>query len=176
MTTGETEKALEILSLAYPSAFEGMTRTKLAATAKLWHKALAKYSWERVEAAVNDYILTNEYPPTIAGLIKKLDSQTEGTDIELWNEARKHITYYITKEDFEAIPEPIKTWFGSPANIKELSQMPLDTLNTVIKGQFLKTIGTVVDRQKSQKQLENSKSHLRAILGAQAKELPDMDY
>lgn len=107
--------------------------------------------------AVNNHIRTSKYPPTIADIQEQLDyiMPKQSTDEELWNEAYRLICKgsVLTTEEFNQEPEEIKRWFHNIRTIRELAMCPSETVNTVVRGQFLKTIGAIKRQQAVQDSL-----------------------
>ena len=155
MTLQETQKMLVILKKAYPRYYTESTKEEVQETLLFYHDMFSEYPVEIVVTALKNYIKVNEYPPTIAGLQKQIDliAPEEDTDIELWNEFEKACRKgsRITQEEFESLSEPIKKWCRDVSQIRELSKLDTGTFNTVIKGQFLKTITKIKEREKALK-------------------------
>lgn len=161
MNREETKKVLHILSTAYPKYFEKITTTGKMYQIDLYECMFYEYPVEIVIAALKSYIKVNEYPPSIAGLQKQIDlimPAEHDNAVDLWNALAKVCKHgsRVTQEEFNALPEPIKTWCGDVAQIKELSQMDAATFNSVIRGQFLKTIPTITERKKVRAALPQS--------------------
>lgn len=161
MTREETKKVLKVLSTAYPKHFANMSKADKLDQIDLYESMFAEYPAEIVVAALKAYIKNNEYPPSIAGLQKQIDlilPSREEDSIELWNVLAKVCKRgsRVTKEEFSELPETIRAWCGDVAQIKELSQMDAATFNTVTRGQFLKTVPTIVERKKACEALPES--------------------
>lgn len=157
MTLQETQKVLMILKKAYPRYYTESTKEEVQETLLFYHDMFSEYPVEIVITALKNYIKVNEYPPTIAGLQKQIDLiiADEDTDIELWNEFEKACRKgsRITQEEFESLSEPIKKWCRDVSQIRDLSKLDIGTFNTVIKGQFLKTITKIKEREKALKEI-----------------------
>lgn len=157
MTLQETQKMLVILKKAYPRYYTESTKEEVQKTVLFYHDMFSEYPVEIVVTALKNYIKVNEYPPTIAGLQKQIDliAPEEDTDIELWNEFEKACRKgsRITQEEFESLSEPIKKWCRDVSQIRDLSKLDSGTFNTVIKGQFLKTITKLKEREKALKEI-----------------------
>lgn len=157
MTLQETQKVLMILKKAYPRYYTESTKEEVQETLLFYHDMFSEYPVEIVITALKNYIKVNEYPPTIAGLQKQIDLiiSDEDTDIELWNEFEKACRKgsRITQEEFESLSDPIKKWCRDVSQIRELSKLDSGTFNTVIKGQFLKTITKIKEREKALKEI-----------------------
>ena len=157
MEKSETKKLLEILKTAYPKTYQNITEEQARNMLSLYFDMFKEYETEIVVVALKNYIKANEFPPTIAGLQKQIDLiiSDEDTDIELWNEFEKACRKgsRITQEEFESLSGPIKKWCKDVSQIRELSKLDTGTFNTVIKGQFLKTITKIKEREKALKEI-----------------------
>lgn len=157
MEKSETKKLLEILKTAYPKTYQNITEEQARNMLSLYFDMFKEYETEIVVVALKNYIKANEFPPTIAGLQKQIDliAPEEDTDIELWNEFEKACRKgsRITQEEFESLSEPIKKWCRDVSQIRELSKLDSGTFNSVIRGQFLKTIPQLIERQEAKKKL-----------------------
>lgn len=166
MNREETKRVLKILSVAYPRYFSGMSKEDKVDHINLYMDMFGGYPVEIVLPALNNYIRHNEYPPSIAGLQRQIDLLSPQKDdaTELWNILAKACRRgsVMTQEEFEQLPEPIQAWCGDVAQIKELSQMDSATFNSVTRGQFLKTVNLITERQKAQKIAE---SEMQKLLG-----------
>ena len=72
MNKSEAVQILAILKAAYPNSYRGMTKEDARATAAVWAMQFADMPVEVVMMAVNKAISTNEFPPSIAEVKKKL--------------------------------------------------------------------------------------------------------
>ena len=59
----------------------------------------------------------------------------------------------LTKEEFEKLPPECQSFVGSPASLKELAQIDTGTMNTIVKGQFLKRVEAIKEHQEVQRGL-----------------------
>lgn len=151
MTYQDTQKILTVLKTAYPKAFT-LPAEEAKRRLNLWYEMLSEYDTEIAVYATKNYIKHNKYPPNIAGLVEEIEKLTDTNyETELWNELSEVVSRgtVFTQEDFEKLSEPLKIWAKSTRQIKELALLPSETFQTVIRGQFLKTIKTVIDRKKA---------------------------
>lgn len=160
MNREETKKVLKILSTAYPRYFADMSKEDKIDQINLYQDMFGECPVEVVIVALKNYIKANEYPPSIAGLQKQIGLLEPKQDdaVELWNILCKACSRgsIFTQKEFNELPAPIKAWCGDIAQIRELSQMDAATFNSVTRGQFLKTIPVIVERQKAQAALPES--------------------
>ena len=142
-------KLLAILQISYPSTYRNMDQEEKRQTLSLYYDMFCEFPTPIIVQALKNYIKVNQYPPTIAGLQEQIDMiANKETPAELWNLVKKAIcrSSYNSLEEFEKLPPSCQKWAGSHMTLKELSQVDIDNLNTVTRGQFLKTIESI--RQK----------------------------
>lgn len=167
MNREETKQVLKVLSTAYPRYFADMTKADKIDQINLYMDMFGEYPTQIVIAALHSYIRHNEYPPSIAGLQKQIDLLTHKDDkMELWNTLAAACSRgtRMTAEEFETLPESIREWAGDVGQIKELALMDSVTFNSVIRGQFLKTIPQIIERQEAKKKLPAETKRLLEML------------
>lgn len=152
MTLQETQKLLVILKKAYPRYYTESTKEEVEETLMFYHDMFKDYPVEVVATALKNYVKVNKYPPTIAGIIEQIELLTDNNTAEtLWTAIEKAVrnSTYNSKEEFDKLPEECKAFIGSAKALKELGQMDGGTLNTVTKGQFIRTVGDIKRRTKA---------------------------
>ena len=167
MNREETKQVLKVLSTAYPRYFADMTKADKIDQINLYMDMFCEYPTQIVIAALHSYIRHNEYPPSIAGLQKQIDLLIHKDDkMELWNTLAAACSRgtRMTAEEFETLPESIREWAGDVGQIKELALMDSVTFNSVIRGQFLKTIPQIIERQEAKKKLPAETRRLLEML------------
>ena len=162
MNREDVKKTLFLLETSYPVYYKNMSVSDKGKQVELYLEMLGEYNVATVVQALKNYIRKNQYPPTIAGLIEPIEllNTNECTDTDLWNSVVKAVrnSGYNSVSEFEKLPEECKQWLGSPATLKELALSDITTLNTVTRGQFLKTIKIIKDRKKALQGIENKDS------------------
>ena len=153
MTREETKKMILYLHMAYRD-FCG--DKDLTSVVNIWHDAFKDYDVKVVEIAAKNYVKTNEFAPTIAGVMKQIRqiSKTE-TETDLWALIQRAASngIYNSAEEFEKLPPECQSFVGSADALKELSQIDMATMETVVKGQFLKRVEAIQSHQEVQKGL-----------------------
>ena len=153
MTREETKKMILYLHMAYRD-FCG--DKDLTSVVNIWHDAFKDYDVKVVEIAAKNYVKTNEFAPTIAGIMKQIRqiNKTE-TETDLWALIQKAASngIYNSAEEFEKLPPECQSFIGSADALKELSQIDMATMETVVKGQFLKRVEAIQSHQEVQKGL-----------------------
>lgn len=120
-----------------------------------WYECLKDLTYAQVSRAVKEFILTSRFQPTINEIREKTTRPEQVDPLKYWNEAYKMISngYYMTQEEYETHSDIVKKFFGSVNQVKALSQVDVETINTVTKGQFLKQITAIQERKKNQDML-----------------------
>jgi hypothetical protein len=169
MLKEETKQLLTILEVAYPSNYRNLNPEERRNTLVTYYDMFAEYPTELIVMALKNYIKVNQYPPTIAGLREQVEMLLDkDTPVELWNKVKKAITRsaYNSVEEFAKLPPVCQKWVGNHMTLKELSQTDIDTLDTVTRGQFLKTIGSIQQRTEAQAALpESLKAQIMQLTG-----------
>ncbi len=166
MTKNETAKILAVLNAYYPDV-----ELDPATTVNAWYKLLQDYDYEVVEQAAMNFagMDKRDYPkfPSIGQIKAQMDMlcKKENTPEELWNKVYKAICGNPdrAKEAFDNLPKCCQRWLNNPNQIRELGMTDITTVNTVVRGQFLKTIGEIQEQEEAQAQLPEN---VRKALGA----------
>ena len=155
MTREETAVVLRILKVSYPPFYSKFSKDDMVAVLDLWSEMFADEDIRVVKVALYKLIETHKgYPPDIAALKEKIRelvvaSTGEPTDEELWQMLRRAVSngYYGAREEFDRLPRVVQRYLGSSSALRDLAVIDEKTLNTVTKGQFLKQIVSLRERQ-----------------------------
>lgn len=74
MTHEETIKLLALIKLAFPNAYKDIDRDTQLATVNLWHRAFADLPLGIVEMALDNFVKSSKFPPTIADITERLNA------------------------------------------------------------------------------------------------------
>ena len=143
MTREETIKILTVLKVAYPQFYAKQTKTDLQQVVSVWEMMFAGDDYQIVNAAVMAVINTdtNGFPPNIGTIkeqIRRFQTPETDTAMEAWNQVRKAISYYNSKQNFDALPELAKKIVGSANQLRDWAVMDSEDVNTVVQSNFLK--------------------------------------
>ena len=158
MNKTETTQIITLLAGNYDSIAK-KDRTQKQLMINTWQECLGDLDYKLVLQAVKKTILESPYPPTIHDVRKNaieiINPNTQKTGIEAWNEAYSMICngLYMTEEQFNQASLEVKKFFGNVRQVKELAQTDIKTVNTVVKGQFLKQYEVITEREKQQRLL-----------------------
>ena len=158
MEREETKQLLKILPVAYPDYYSKFTSQQKTETVNLYYDLFGKYETVIVVPALYNYIKTNVYPPKPAGIQEQIDllMPNSETSVELWNMLLKAVSngYYGYEEEYNKLPEVCQKWLHCPEQLKELAVIDISTLNSVIRGQFLKTIGEIQKKENAKRGMQ----------------------
>ena len=154
MTREETSQMLSLLKAAYPNFYSRMTAKDAMATLNLWADMFAGDDVGVVKFALHRLIETHSgFPPDIAEVKKRIRelvqaSTGEPTDEELWRLLRKAVTngVYGAKEEFDSLPPVLRRYLGDSSALRDMAMQDEKTLDTVVKGQFLRQISAIRER------------------------------
>ena len=161
MNKEECIKCLTILRTTYQSFATKMTARDAESLVNTWLMCFKDEPYEVVSVALYDLIQTKkDFAPDIATVkerISELQRAALGTpdDVDLWNRLVKAVSNsaYCCKEEFEQLPPILKKIAGSARTLFDWSQMESDIFNSVIKGQFNKTIKPLQAREETENKL-----------------------
>ena len=157
MSRDEVIAILGVLKVAYPNFYKQITKDELEQTVSLWSKMFANDNAKLVTAAVESLITSFQFPPTIADIKNAMYKLTneDKTDIEYWNELNRAVCncLYNTEQVYNNLSDPVKKFVGSPRALRDLALTDTSTFNTVTKGQFLKQIVILKEREKENRMM-----------------------
>lgn len=147
MNYEETLRALTIIKVGLPYALGNLKEADYDALIALWCRQFKDYSYDLVMAGIDSYIATNKgtYRPQnligeIKGIIDKLTSPDQMTEIEAWEIMKKAISRsgYYADEEYQKLPPQLQK-LCSPQTLHEWSMTDTDEVNTVIASNFMRS-------------------------------------
>lgn len=176
MNRKETAKILAVLEVTYPSFYKDKSEEELNDVVSIWAEMFKEEPYELVATILKDVIATSEYPPTIATIKKKISeivTVDKESNMDLWNRLLEAIgrSGYYAEEEYRKLPSILKEFVGNPKQLEELSQMDSETVHSVVKGQFLKQIEILKEREKTK---QNLSPELKQLLFGDKKMLEDV--
>lgn len=142
MTRDDVKKILMMMSTAYPN-FNPKDKT---VAINMWHTMLAEYDYKKAEIALRAYISSDAsgFAPSIGQLIEKMklvDAPQQLNEMEAWSLVSKAIRngYYGAVEEFAKLPPLVQKAVGTPDNLRNWSQTDLDSIETVVQSNFLRS-------------------------------------
>lgn len=142
MTREETVKIIRIICGSFPN----FKPSDLSETVDIWNMMLDEYTYNQIAGALKSYILSDStgFAPSIGQLIAKVKTIEEPAQLnetEAWGLVSKAIRngYYGAVEEFSKLPPLVQKAVGTPDNLRNWSQTNLESVETVIQSNFLRS-------------------------------------
>ena len=167
MTRQEAIAIMAMLKTAYPSFYKDLSKEELNAAVNLWATMFADDPAYIVTEAVKSLMCTLKYPPTIADVKEKIAMITQPpimTEMEAWDMVKSAISYYYAAEKFERLPPILKRIVGSPNQLREWALMDVETVNSVIQSNFMRSYKIKTAQEREYAMLPSSTKQLIAGL------------
>jgi len=126
----------------------------------VWFALLEDLPYKVANLAVQKYMVSEHFPPTIADIRNKAteivsDEVDDLNELAAWNLVAKALRngYYGAEEEYAKLPPVVQKAVGSPAAIREMSMMDSDSLHTVEKSHFLRVYRAELQRAKDDAKL-----------------------
>lgn len=166
MNREETKKILRIMVDSYPN----YKPVDMAETIDVWQMMLEDFSYQQVAMALKAYIMsdTSGFAPSIGQLVGKMQmisTPNELNEMEAWALVSKAIRngYYGAETEFEKLPEMVQRAIGQPSQLRQWAHSDMESIETVIQSNFIKTYRTVVKRES---EIQRMPIEVRNMIGA----------
>lgn len=143
MNRPETLKIMAVLQAAYPQFYAKKGNEELDGIVNLWAEMFTDEPYHVVAMATKAMIKTrvSTFPPGIGEINEKIQQLTQPDEIsemEAWALVSRAVrnSAYNSQREFDRLPEVVQRVVGSPAQLREWSQMDSDTVNSVISSNF----------------------------------------
>ena len=159
MTRQEALAVMAMLKTAYPNFYKDLSKEDISAAVNLWATMFSDESIQVVTEAIKALICTLKYPPTIADVKEKIHllTQPQGMcELEAWDTVRRAISYYNAQENFNSLPPILQKIVGSPNQLREWALMDVDTVNSVIQSNFMRSYRVMAAREREYAMLPSS--------------------
>jgi len=184
MTRREALAVMAMLKTAYPTFYKDLSKEDINAAVNLWATMFADDPAYIVTEAVKSLMCTLKYPPTIADVKEKIALITQPpamTEMEAWDMVRRAISYYHANEAFRNLPPILQKIVGSPNQLREWALMDVETVNSVIQSNFMRSYRAMAAREREYAMLPEStrqliqsiavKMDMKALTGGKANEI-----
>lgn len=158
MTEQEVAKVLDILNVAYPSAFSRMSNEGKRAQFELWNAMFKQENPEAVVAALYASIEGNRYPPTVADIKARMKPmRPEKPDNDLHHCWKEYVKALQGNRRFDELPEAVRKYLGSNENLQkqQLDESLYKVLYTVEKSNFYKQVQAIISEVEEREYVEN---------------------
>lgn len=149
MTNEGVVKLLLTMTRAYPT----YRPSDIEATAKVWKSMLKDYDDHEIALALEAFIKsdTKGFAPAIGQLIDLITVDAdELSEMQAWDCVSRAIRNgnYGAEYEFDRLPEAVQIAVGSPVQIREWAKTSVDSIQTVVQSNFLRSYRAVLERQK----------------------------
>lgn len=134
----------------------------------VWYELLKDLPYEQANIAIQKYMLTEKFPPTISDIRTKANeivAQVEESmsELEAWSLVGKAISNsgYHAQEEFDKLPEACQRAVGNPSNLKEWAMMESDKVATVEQSHFIRNYRAAVQRMKEDAKIPE---HIKKVI------------
>lgn len=123
---------------------------------QLWYNQLEDIPYDLAEKALNKWVATNKWSPSISDIRNAVSEDSAKKDmpseLDAWAQTRLAIrdSSYHAEERFAELPEICQRIVESPDNLRKWAQMDSDTLESVVMSQFLRSHRIVVERMRKE--------------------------
>ena len=153
MTRDDTKLIIKALTATYPN----YKPRDLSETVDIWSAMLVDYDYSTISQALQKYIMTDTsgFAPSIGQIVGMIPTKTSREPLEAWSLVRKAISNatYNADEEFAKLPVECQVAIGSAQNLKEMAQMPSDTVESVEQSHFIRSYQGVIKRLDDERRL-----------------------
>lgn len=160
MNKQETGRILEILKGAYPHFYKDLPKSEASNILSLWQSMFADDDMQTVAMAVKAHIASDSkgFPPVIGQIksrITQITQPKEMSGMEAWQKVKKALSNsaYNASEEFCRLPDIIQRIVGSPQMLHEWGQMDVDTVQSVVQSNFMRSFKAIQQSDKEYKTL-----------------------
>lgn len=127
-------------------------------SAEVWFRLLSHLSDEEAERGVLKCIAELRYTPTVADILQRARPPIESDGLneeQAWSLVRKALrnSIYAADEEFAKLPATVQQAVGSADELRQMSMMDSDTVQSVEKSHFVRTYRDLKSRAEADAQL-----------------------
>ncbi len=138
----------------------------------VWYGLLQDLPYEQANLAVQKYMTSERFPPTIADIRAKATeiiapAEESMSELQAWALVQKAIrnSAYHAEEEFAKLPEACQRAVGTAVNLKEWALMDSDQVATIEQSHFVRNYRASVQRMKEEARLPKNVRMLIADMG-----------
>ncbi len=165
----EVQTLLTLIQAEYPQSFQKLDERQMALKLELWAKEFREDDSMLVFAAARTLMGTaREFAPNsgqIREKMRELTSEKAALDEQqAWALVSKACAngYYGYKKEFAKLPPEVQRAVGRPEQLKEWAVMDVDTVQSVVASNFMRSYRAGVEREK---ELARIPQEVREMLG-----------
>jgi hypothetical protein len=164
LNKSETAKIMATLKMAYPQYYKNMSADELDAAVRLWQDMFDSEPYAEVAAGIKAFMASESkgFPPSIGQVKEKIALLTRPQDAmteqEAWTLVKKALrnSAYGYLEEYEKLPEAVKSVIGSPSVLREWGQVDMRELDTVVASNFMRSYRARVQHEREYAALPES--------------------
>lgn len=138
----------------------------------VWFELLKDLPYEQANLAIQKYMTSEKFPPTIADIRTKATeivapAEESMSELQAWALVQKALrnSGYNSEEEFAKLPDACQRAVGTAANLKEWALMDSDQVATIEQSHFIRNYRTSVQRMKEEARLPENVRMLIADMG-----------
>lgn len=138
----------------------------------VWYGLLQDLPYEQANLAVQKYMTSERFPPTIADIRTKATEiiapvEESMSELQAWALVQKAIrnSAYHAEEEFAKLPEACQRAVGTAVNLKEWALMDSDQVATIEQSHFVRNYRASVQKMKEEARLPENVRMLIADMG-----------
>lgn len=147
MSRDEVKQLLMRVQASYPN---WKPQPNIQMVIDVWNEYLEEYDYKVILAALNTYITTDTsgFAPSVGQVIQKLKAyqdRDELSEMQVWSLIKKAVSNsgYHAMQEYETLPPILQKVVGSPQNLKEWAMMDINSFESVVHSNVLRTYRTV---------------------------------
>lgn len=154
MEKAEVQTLLTLIQAEYPQSFSKMDERQMALKLEMWSKEFEEDDSRVVFAAARVLMRSaREFAPNSGQIREKINElMMEPTldEQQAWALVSKACTngYYGYKKEFEKLPPAVQRAVGRPEQLKEWAVMDVDTVQSVVASNFMRSYRAGAAREK----------------------------
>lgn len=156
MTDSEVKKLIYVVKATYPRYYEKFTQADYENMLISWSMCLEEYTYAQASAGLKAFLKldTKGYPPVVGQIIEQIQKLNPETEImgalEAWQLVYKAIcnSNYNSDSEFKKLPPLCQKVIGTPANLRSMANMEIDTVMGVEQSHFIRQYNENVKREK----------------------------
>ena len=139
---------------------------------EVWYSLLKDLEYGTANIAVQKYMMSSKFPPTIADIREQYASITqtqELNEMEAWSLVSKALRngYYGAEKEFARIPPVVQKAVGAPSQLRNWAMTDSESVENVIQSNFMRTYRSVLEREK---EIAKMPTRIRELIGGAGQE------
>lgn len=139
----------------------------------VWYSLLQDLEYRTASTAVQKYMLSNKFPPSISDIREQYVSITSPevlSEMEAWSMVSKALrrSIYYADSEYDKLPEAVQKAVGSPEMLRSWAETDMKSIENVVQSNFMRTYRTVLNREK---EISKMPENIKMIMQFSGKEI-----